>query len=147
MGEYCQDLYVSHSINRGRISTNGINNKNTTAGGIVSHGVVGVHNSYNEGDIITPGLFTNALGGITGYIRNSSMHNRPPVNCVWLKKDTTLALYGVGSYPDDTTGGNNDGVIVGEEVTQEMVSTLNDTEVVFSLSGEKITLIFESKFK
>lgn len=146
-GEYYQDLYVSHSINRGRISTNGINNKNTTAGGIVSHGVVGVHNSYNEGDIITPGLFTNALGGITGYIRNSSMHNRPPVNCVWLKKDTTLALYGVGSYPDDTTGGNNDGVIVGEEVTQEMVSTLNDTEVVFSLSGEKITLIFESKFK
>ena len=50
------------------------------------------------------------LGGIIGYTRDTAVHGFYPSFCVWLKQEGSQALWGVGRYSDDRSGGNNYGV-------------------------------------
>ncbi len=145
-GQFYENLFVYQTINRGRISTKGSSATNTTAGGIVSHGVVGAKYSLNSGDVTTTTSFNSSLGGISGYIRNTDMHNKPPVDCVYLKEFYFNTQYAIGAYPGDINSATNNGNLVGSSPTEAMVNTLNQNQKVFVLNDNIISLSFENNF-
>lgn len=144
-GEFYQDLFVTQTINRGDIYTGGNSANNTTAGGIVSHGVVGTKYSLNVGSIYSTNSYRSNLGGISGYIRNTQMHNKPPILCVYIKSAFSQADYVTGAYPGDIFLGGNENNVLATSVVSEHLNTLNTKQQVFVFNNNKISLTFESK--
>lgn len=138
---------VSYCYNRGTIKATGVNSNNTAAGGIISHGRTHADNCFNAGAILTDYSNKQSLGGILGFIRNTSEHNFPPTNCAWLKAGNCQAQWGVGKYPNDDTGGNNNGVTVVTKEDQTLVNLLNGEANYFVLSEGKLHLAWEQFVK
>ena len=134
---------VSYCYNRGTIKATGINSNNTAAGGIISHGRTHAENCYNAGAILTDYVNKQTLGGILGFIRNTSAHNCPPKNCAWLKASGCQATWGVGKYSDDETGGNNGGVTVVKKEDANLANLLNAGKKYFTVSDGKLRLAWE----
>ena len=134
---------VSYCYNRGSLKATGVNSNNTAAGGIISHGRTHSKNSFNAGAILTDYADKQTLGGILGFIRNTPSHNCPPENCAWLKAKDCEATWGVGTYPNDETGGNNNGVTVVKQEDQSLVKLLNAGSKYFVLTDGKLHLAWE----
>lgn len=134
---------VSYCYNRGTIRSTGVNGRNTVAGGIISHGRTHSVNCFNAGAILTDYPDKQALGGISGYIRDTYSHNFPPENCAWLKAKGCQATWGVGKYPNDDTGGNNSGVTVVTKEDNALVTLLNAEDKPFELFDGKLRLAWE----
>lgn len=134
---------VSYCYNRGTIKATGVNSNNTAAGGIISHGRTYAKNCYNAGAILTDYSDKQSIGGIIGFTRNTSSHNSFPSDCVWLKAKNCQAKWGIGTYPNDTSGGNNNGVTVVEKESDQALKILNGDTKEFILYDGQIRLSWE----
>lgn len=84
-----------------------------------------------------------SIGGIIGFTRNTSLHNNFPTDCVWLKDKGCQAKWGIGIYPEDTSGGNNNGVTVVKKEDNNTLKILNGISNEFVLNDGKIHLRWE----
>ena len=134
---------VSYCYNRGTIKATGVNSNNTAAGGIISHGRTYAKHCFNSGAILTDYADKQSIGGIIGFTRNTSSHNSFPTDCVWLKAKNCQAKWGIGTYPNDTSGGNNNGVTVVDKESDQALKILNGDTKEFVLYDGKIRLSWE----
>lgn len=134
---------VSYCYNRGTIKATGVNSNNTAAGGIISHGRTYAKHCFNAGAIMTDYSDKQSIGGILGFTRNTSAHNSFPTDCVWLKAKHCQAKWGIGTYPNDTTGGNNNGVTVVDKENDQALKILNGDTKEFILFDGQIRLSWE----
>lgn len=134
---------VSYCYNRGTIKATGVNSNNTAAGGIISHGRTYAKNCFNAGAIMTDYSDKQSIGGIIGFTRNTSEHNNFPSDCVWLRAKNCQAAWGIGTYPNDTTGGNNNGVTVVDKESDQALRILNGDTKEFILYDGQIRLSWE----
>lgn len=111
--------------NRGTVKATGANSNNTAAGGIISHGRTLASHCFNAGAVVSDHQNKQTLGGIIGYTRDTAVHGFYPSGCVWLKQEGSQALWGVGRYADDRSGGNNYGVTRVSAEGERAVGILN----------------------
>lgn len=135
---------VSYCYNRGTVKATGANSNNTAVGGIISHGRTYAKNCFNAGAILTDYSDKQTLGGIIGFTRNTSSHGNFPTDCVWLKANNCQAQWGVGTYPNDKSGGNNTGVTAVSKENEKALEILNGNTNNFKLLNGKIQLTWES---
>ena len=134
---------VSYCYNRGTIKATGVNSNNTAAGGIISHGRTYAKHCFNAGAIFTDYSDKQSIGGIIGFTRNTSSHSSFPSDCVWLKAKNCQAKWGIGTYPNDTSGGNNNGVTVVDKESNQALEILNGDTKEFILYNGQIRLSWE----
>ena len=134
---------VSYCYNRGTIKATGVNSNNTAAGGIISHGRTYAKHCFNAGAIMTDYSDKQSIGGILGFTRNTSSHNSFPTDCVWLKAKNCQAKWGIGTYSNDTSGGNNNGVTVVDRESDQALKILNGDTKEFVLHDGQIRLSWE----
>lgn len=134
---------VSYCYNRGPIKATGVNSNNTAAGGIISHGRTYAKHCFNAGAILTDYSDKQSIGGIIGFTRNTSSHSSFPSDCVWLKAKNCQAKWGIGTYPNDTSGGNNNGVTVVDKESNQALEILNGDTKEFILYNGQIRLSWE----
>lgn len=134
---------VSYCYNRGTIKATGANSKNTAAGGIISHGRTYAEHCFNAGAIKTNYKDKQSIGGIIGFTRKTTYHCYFPVDCVWLQAGGCEATWGIGTYPDDSSGGTNTGVTVIKNESAEALKILNGDTKEFVLKDGKIQLYWE----
>ena len=134
---------VSYCYNRGTVKATGSNSYNMAAGGIISHGRTYAKNCFNAGIVKTSYYDWNAVGGILGYTRDTSAHGNFPSHCVWLKTKDSYAQWGIGTYPKDTSGGNNKGVTVVFDENYFALKVLNEKTNKFVLYNSQIRLSWE----
>jgi hypothetical protein len=134
---------VSYCYNRGTIKATGTNANNTAAGGIISHGRTYAKHCFNAGAISTDCSDKQSIGGILGYTRDTTAHGNFPTDCVWLKAKKCKAKWGIGTYPNDTSGGNNKGITVIDKENDQALTILNGDTNEFVLDGGKIKMSWE----